>query len=647
MASTSQSEMDAVSDKHSVLFQHNGKLGTRRTFAHIVSMINFTEIVVHYNDVVDLVIASEVRTRSRPGIWATTIAWSRVGVIYKMLLAKLARTEVKIRFACQLVLCSHPIWTAKSSTERPKRGSGHSTLSDSALDAKRWLSTLGTMTTPSEPEWHDRIGNYSLEMRTTRGSSLFIGALSMTGLGLSIFNSVQIGQIKSALSTTTKNVRTIFSNVKSNSNYIRAIQSHLNQLKSALAKFDTALRHAQFLAASSLATEYLELLISEINEWIDGFCRLLVSKQIDPLFFSLEDLKDSIQQLSAEASKWGLSLPSEAISSVIHFAVSFRVSLNPKKGGETLLLISYPLIDDNKLNLYRLLPSPIVLKSGKTVVLEEEELFLAVDDRHSIFLTLSARELANCNKINDIFCCDSAVLGKNLRSSCLGSLFTSSEEGIAMCRFRQINATTEIVLQSGPDSVIVKSPHPGLKISVEVDCPNATRSHHLVMGERKFTLPNLRCVLHSPNYSFRPSGHLDSFNAYVTSRIRFSELASASDFSPAVPEIEPFDQLGNWTMDPVPETPDIIREPPLSALPSTIETVLIVLIVVLLLSLAVALLAFTAAHRRWRRQGREKPLRPLHLDDGHDRLFKLFGGRRGGRTSPPLPTGIEEDEKVG
>ena len=606
VAATDSVMPETVSQKQSnLVFKEIGSMGTRRSHGHITASLNLSAIIAQFNDIVDLVQASEANVQSRTRLWESSTG--RIEQLYTMFSESLDRTETRLRFACALVLCSGTILHAKypPAKDREKR--------HTAQEVVMWSQMFANFTTASEAQWHiEQQGNFSLSIRSKR-NSVFLGALSLTGVGLGLFNAYEVHQLQDAFKTQKHKLKTIFTELQTDRSLLRTMSGHVEQLKSALIKFNDAVRHSSFVAAATLITTYLGLLTDNLEKWVDSFTDLLINRKLDPLFFNLTTIQNSVVQLRIEAAKWGLTLPTEALSSIINFSVSFRVSTDPEKGGETFVLLSYPLIDQSRLRLFRLLPSPFILSSGVAVEIEEDNSLLAIDELESNFIAMTERELALCELVAGTYCCQASVLGKNIRGTCLGALFLQSEEGLQLCRFRRVNLTSEVVVQVGADSVVVKAPS-HMTVSVDVKCPNRT-THKIVNSgyERQFKLPvEENCVLHTPNFSFRPSGHLATFDTYFTKEIKLGNISYQNAMLPRSPP--PASPISNWTSLIIPpvnndETPEV-QGGALNILLGGFAALSIVAVTILAI--------ITVRHyRRWRRRrGRRhsRPLRDLRLD---------------------------------
>ena len=122
VAATDSVMPETVSQKQSnLVFKEIGSMGTRRSHGHITASLNLSAIIAQFNDIVDLVQASEANVQSRTRLWESSTG--RIEQLYTMFSESLDRTETRLRFACALVLCSGTILHAKypPAKDREKR----------------------------------------------------------------------------------------------------------------------------------------------------------------------------------------------------------------------------------------------------------------------------------------------------------------------------------------------------------------------------------------------------------------------------------------------------------------------------------------------------------------------------------------------
>lgn len=457
----------------SVFFRRIGTLGLTRSFGHIKIQLNLASEIDTYNRMVRLSHSTLVKIKSNQDLWST--AKGRIDLIFLEFEQRLSNQESILRSACLLLSCGKTIVKAKF--PRPEN-----------------VQTI-------EPDTAEMpVGQY---FRNPRQAPFLSGIASMAALGLSLYGEYEIHKIRRHISGLEHRSELITAEMNNTRNVVNDNSKHLDVLKSEFNKLLNLNKHISFIASSSLIIAHLQAMLENLSQHCENMFHILVDRKVNPVIFGGEQIKEALASISTQAARFGLEPATESVASLVNFKLSYVIA----SGGEGLvdILIHVPLISKTRLHLYQYLNVPLIDSTGRGVVLDEDHDILAVNGIRTISTTLSSDDLHQCDRHESAWLCPVTTTQSKLPSSCLGSLYDASSEGVAaLCNFRTKKISNELMIEIGNRQVLVRAP-PTLSLSVQQDCSNAPEEkdrHFIIRHERVLTVPK-GCSLIGPSTTYQ------------------------------------------------------------------------------------------------------------------------------------------------
>ena len=454
-----------------VYYQRCGVLGLTRSYGHIHVNISLSDDVRTYNEVVQATHTTLRTLRNNRELWETSRG--RIDRIFVQFEVSLGNTEAHLRSACLLLSCTLPIIRAKF--PRPE-----STAVESGAVMPQ--------------------GEY---FRTERQAGFVSGLTSMAAIGLSLFSQFEVGKIRKHVKGLERRSQLITAAMNETRQVVNENTKHVTLLRTGLNNMAKESKHLAFIAAADLILSHLSVILSNLHWHVDSFLQVLVNREVNPALFGVDMLKLALSSIRSQAERYHLEPATENVAAMVNFRLSYLLSA-PREGSADIY-IHIPLISKTKLNMFRYLNVPFIGRDGRGIMLDENHDILAVNSIHSMAVTLSSAELQHCDHYEGVYLCPISTTSNKLTSSCLGSLYEASAEGVAsLCNFRPTMLSGELMAEIGTGEVLVRAP-PSLSLSVELDCsdvPTKEDKHFVVKHERIVSVPK-GCSLIGPSSTYQ------------------------------------------------------------------------------------------------------------------------------------------------
>lgn len=271
--------------------------------------------------------------------------------------------------------------------------SGWRSLDDSCLQVRSWPTDFGL---------------YS-EARHER-NPLAIGALM--GFGLTMAASMVVDAVKGD-----SEVDQLAAQVREQAEYLRGLTARVHELGNWRIQVELRLTATEVHVAVSDISQGLSSLISTGRLG----SALLPARDLRPLWQQVERV---VNKLEGEAI-----LPFQQAASMYEFPATF-IFVQGRLEVEVFL----PLVTESLELLWRE-PFPLASDNlGNPLLVRKNwgEEFLAVDRKHTVYLTLSTEELLRCHQQQRRYFCPGTLLRKDYAETCEASLFSARQEGVEL-----------------------------------------------------------------------------------------------------------------------------------------------------------------------------------------------------------------------
>ena len=366
------------------------------------------------------------------------------------------------------------------------------------------LRVLGLITHPTKVLY--RLKDTFFKQVEHRLEKRQIDPFGIVGLGLSIYNSVQITQLWKAINEDTKGFEHVLKIFEEDNHAIDTLTRSVNNLK------DSVNATLKVLSTNgeqiSLINEEIQLMaiiqqhINEVNTWGRGLESILYG-ELHPTLIDHETMKAAFIHLIQEAAKKGLKPLHEQPSSVFKADLSYIATDDLK----IILMVHVPLIRSDPIQLLEYLPIPFEL-GDMLVTMENHNQILATDDRANVGIELSKSDLLHCKVENayngNVYICPNTNLMRvNIKNSCLGALYLGLVPKIIKYCKKYVQPAQDCEdfatqISSTKFVIFVKEQTTILEI-----CPEETRSLFNGTGLKTITAKK-GCEIRTESYVFTP-----------------------------------------------------------------------------------------------------------------------------------------------
>ena len=282
-------------------------------------------------------------------------------------------------------------------------------------------------------------------------------------------------------------------------------------------------------ALSSLATE--------IRSVLNGIDSLLNGK-LGVGMIRPEVLKAKLEAIDAAANRRRQNV---AVRS-IHEIYKLPISILSTTSGQVTFAIHVPLFEiRNQLALWEYIAMPTYIEKNSTVgggaayMFKPEHDFLAINN-DLYFQEMTKADLNECRKVEGTYVCETTVLSRELKQSCITGLFRANEKTMEdECDVEIIAEGQNIIKQVGPHDFAGYFGTPTVvQVSCETYVTGRANSKEL-LGSYRITIPG-GCTGSTATHRFSPIEDLGRFHSLVYVPMKFEITHALEEMDE--PEIE-------------------------------------------------------------------------------------------------------------
>ena len=198
---------------------------------------------------------------------------------------------------------------------------------------------------------------------------------------------------------------------------------------------------------------------------------MLLNNRLSPNLVTYKELNSALGKMRNKAFKTGKALMLKNLADVFQYHADF-VSFDT---GRITALVHLPLyLPQNKLRLYKYLPTPIASIGDKTqILLSAKETYIALNEDGTFYASLTESQIRHkCRIINDIHLCDDIyVLKKTKHKSCILDLFHNDIKAASKsCDFKSVDGKNkEFALTLRRGEIYLYLPKP---TTLDIKCPD-------------------------------------------------------------------------------------------------------------------------------------------------------------------------------
>jgi hypothetical protein len=346
--------------------------------------------------------------------------------------------------------------------------------------------TASSATSPKDPK------PFSLtpQSRNKRFVEFVALGTATAALTLATFNKIQLDNLQAAFTEEAHKVDIVVDVQAIHDKHLHMLQAEVDQQTQSLALVEYGLNALILQNALNTKIDSYTRKINILNNFITAAMDHKLSPGILPAETLYAILNHTYANAKARSLRNFLNQPSDLCQLPTSFA--FNSTSN-----EFVLFLHVPLVTpDNLMSLYRYVPAPFMLSPTANYTLTPEidhNDHLAYHD-DGTFKVLSTSALNNCIKLgNAHFCKGRSIIGLDLDTSCLGSLFrghTLSAQNT--CRFR-ITHKTEQVVEIAPNRFRI---YPRLdKVEAKLKCKDDSSTRTFRFADEVQLAPGCRLTL--------------------------------------------------------------------------------------------------------------------------------------------------------
>jgi len=333
---------------------------------------------------------------------------------------------------------------------------------------------------------------------------------SVFGLGVSIYNSFQISQLRQNVAELFQNQETIKANqdlllvtLRAENTAIKTLESNLAKIHSAFAELvtdfqlvtmtmDWADKFQQVWGAAVHHHTVVAGLRDSLESLLHGFFDATI---LDPLELAIE-----WEKAKAAAELQGYTFIVNQLSEIFNSKVSYKVE------EQTIhVFVHVPIQKVIPMKLYRYLPIPIYLdKQLVRLVDPDGHSYIAADAQKGSGLVLTAEQLQQCTKVRTNYQCPQQGLTRNnIRDTCLGALLLGQKNNAKdKCQVEyNVAAAREQIEKLGPKSIYYAT---STNRTITLICNSREMTKVTIpSGAYLLTIPK-HCMCQMEEYTFTP-----------------------------------------------------------------------------------------------------------------------------------------------
>ena len=228
-----------------------------------------------------------------------------------------------------------------------------------------------------------------------------------------------------------ENQNHIITAIQSHESRIERDESQMKQMKQHLDNIDLELasmiRQSEIFSEATAASIMARDFVNHVSDIQNGLYSLMKNK-LSPLLIPVSTIEKALNQAANVAGKKGFVL---AISNPID---TYQVETNFVSYNQSITILTHiPVMRPTSLvDLYRYIKTPFNIENSEQhVTIEPEESIIAVNNDHSLYISMTEDQLNQCSKLHDkLWCPASHISKKSSKRSCIQSLYRKDEKEI-------------------------------------------------------------------------------------------------------------------------------------------------------------------------------------------------------------------------
>ena len=254
-----------------------------------------------------------------------------------------------------------------------------------------------------------------------------------------------------------------------------------------------------------------------------------------------EVLKAKLEAIDREANRRRQNIAVRSINEIF----SLPVSIIEKTKDTVTFAIHIPLFElRNQLSLWEYIPMPTYISTNSSVgpgaayLFQPERKFLGIND-DLFYLELDKSDLNECRHFGSTYVCETTVLSRELRRSCLTGLFQGDVATMEKeCEIEVIAKGENMIRQIGPHEFAGFFGTPTIvQVSCETYATGRANSKEL-LGSYRITIPG-GCIGSTNTHRFSPIEDLGRFHSLVYVPTDFNlELVLDDLEAPVIEELQ-------------------------------------------------------------------------------------------------------------
>lgn len=362
-----------------------------------------------------------------------------------------------------------------------------------------------------------------INTRKPRQAGIGIG-LGVVGIGMSIYNSYKISELRAELQDVRQGTRLIAQELIEQYNATQILSESMKKIHETCKIIIAAAGQVNERTRSMIAFEYVSVLVKTLTNdfgvWVRGLESLLQGT-LRPSLVKTEDLRKSLQELQNKAEKKGYHLLNRDLASIYKEAITY-VATEDKK---IEIYLHIPLMDRKPLDLYEYISIPINMTNELMVFIEEKSKnLLAMDEFGSVGLELQKNDLVHCKvrptANGKLFNCpNTGLLESDVKKTCLGAIMHGQKSVMEEKCHIFIEKRQNFHIQVGPTKIIaLVKPEEAL---YEI-CSDGKRHRRGELGLTTLE-GHPSCTIISPHFIFKADEELDLEGNFIE-RINLIQL---------------------------------------------------------------------------------------------------------------------------
>jgi endonuclease V-like protein UPF0215 family len=299
-------------------------------------------------------------------------------------------------------------------------------------------------------------------------AALAVGAIILAGTTYGIFNYVELQKMEKDQNTIKTDATLIASSLQDTEHSLNKLGDQSNKRNGILVSQNIQFKMHRTLIRYAAQLTQGEIAIASASAIIAA----LAHHRAAPELIETVDLQKLASQVELQANQKGYVV-------LLNHAVDFlqcEASFLATDNGFNVFLHVPLARPDSVLQVYQHLPMPIPVHENLHLSVDTEIKFLAIDERKSKFLTMTAGDFAECQSIGKVFLCSNhnLVTKSNLElktkdeGMCLFAIHTHQIQAIKrLCKWK-VTVKQDQAIQLSPRQFVVYSQNP---VQVIHNCP--------------------------------------------------------------------------------------------------------------------------------------------------------------------------------